>query len=76
MAGPSHRADVIGASRPAGAGSAGPAMRAQEFRAALGEHHPDAGAGGRLPRDVAAIDRILPDRQSRARGAQVSITSA
>src|ERR1700688_4695639 len=50
-------------------GSAHSAMRAQKFCAALGDRYPDACTRDRLARDVAAIDRVLPDRQPRARGA-------
>src|ERR1700682_3545181 len=50
-------------------GSAHSAMRAQEFFAALGDRYPDACSRHLLARDVAAIDRVLPDPQPRTRGA-------
>jgi hypothetical protein len=43
------------------------AMRAQKLLATLGHGHPQP-LDGRSARDVAAIDRVLPDRQARARG--------
>src|SRR5215211_4779940 len=42
------------------------AVRAQEFLAALGDRDPQPFRGG-PPRDIAAIDRVLPDRQPRTR---------
>src|SRR5213592_3378455 len=42
------------------------AVLAQKFFAVLGDRYPHANSSDGFARDVTAIDRILPDRQSRA----------
>ena len=42
------------------------AMLAQQFFARFGHGHDQSGARDRLARDIAAVGRILPDRQPRA----------
>jgi len=44
-------------------------MRAQKLRAALGDGHPHACSSDAFARYKTAVDRVLPDRQARARGA-------
>ena len=43
-----------------------PAVFPQEILAAFGDRDAHAEAGDRLARDIAAIDRVFPDRQPRA----------
>src|SRR5665213_595448 len=58
-------------SRPNQTGSNRAAVRAQQFFAALGDRHDDTGSSDYLARDIAAVDRVFPDRQPRTRGAPV-----
>src|SRR3981081_3431489 len=57
-------ADATGSAEATG--SADATVLAQEFFAVFGHFHDQPETGNGFARDVAAIDRILPDRQPRA----------